>query len=312
MAKVSICVPVYNVEKYIARCLESILSQSYENIEVIVVNDCTPDKSMEIVQSYADSDNRIRIINHETNRGSMCARRTGYMAATGDYITFCDSDDTLPADAIKDLYSAAVTQNADIVSGIIQYIPVDGVSYLWNNLLSNGTDRAAVYNSLLSKEFGHNLCSRLFRREILQGYDYITYENATNGEDGMLFYQVIANVSKVICIDRVVYLYYQNFQSSSNMRLNDQSLQSIVRLNRMRVETASKYVPSIQYWNYVSRVFNSLIANGYNRKGILKQILREERMEEYISVSKMFKYLDFPEYVVILLKRVFCPIFRSI
>ena len=311
MAKVSICVPVYNVEKYIARCLESILSQSYENIEVIVVNDCTPDKSMDIVKSYAEKDQRIRIINHGTNRGLMWTRRTGYMAATGDYITFCDSDDTLPEDAIKDLYSAAVTQNADIVSGIIQYIPVDGVSYLWNNLLSNGTDRSAVYNSLLSKEFGHNLCSRLFRREILQGYDYITYENATNGEDGMLFYQVIANVSKVICIDQVVYLYYQNFQSSSNIRLNEQSLQNIVRANRIRVDTTSKYVSTTQSWKYVSQVFNSLIAEGYNRKGTLCKILRTEGMEEYISIIKMLNYFSLSECCLIIFKRVFYPIIHG-
>ena len=74
--KVSICIPVYNVENYIARCLDSVLNQSYRNIEVIVVDDCTPDQSMAIVEKYAYSDERVRILRHEYNRGLMVARCT--------------------------------------------------------------------------------------------------------------------------------------------------------------------------------------------------------------------------------------------
>ena len=83
MPIISICIPVYNVEKYVGRCLESILSQSFKDIEIVIVNDCTPDKSMDIVRHYAEVDSRIKIVEHDINHGLMMARRTGYMAAMG-------------------------------------------------------------------------------------------------------------------------------------------------------------------------------------------------------------------------------------
>lgn len=241
MPKVSVCIPVYNVEHYIGRCLESILCQSLKDIEIIVVNDCTPDSSMDIVRKYASEDNRIKMIEHSENHGQMVARRTGYMKATGDYITFCDSDDTLADGALEALYNKAVMENADVVSGVIEYIPVKGKRYCWKNELSYGTDKIAVYRSVLTNEFGHNLCSRLFRREILQSYEYETYERATNGEDGMLFYQVVDYVSKVVAIDKIVYEYWQNLQSSSQVRLKDHALRSIALGNAMRKKTSGKY-----------------------------------------------------------------------
>ena len=126
MPKVSVIVPVYNVEKFIRRCLISIQQQSLDDIEIIVVNDATPDNSMAIVQELAKDDHRITILNHEKNLGPMCTRETGYMAAIGDYITFCDSDDYMPKDALEKLYSTAVASNADIVSGNSIYLTVKG------------------------------------------------------------------------------------------------------------------------------------------------------------------------------------------
>lgn len=239
--KVSICIPVYNVEKYIGRCIESIQNQSLKDIEIVIVNDCTPDASIEIVRKYAACDNRIKIVNHDKNRGLMMTRRTGYMAATGDYITFCDSDDTLADGALEALYNSAVRENADIVSGTIEYVPVKGVRRLWKNQLSYGNDKISAFRSLLTGEFGHNLCSRLFHRELLQNNPYETFENATNGEDGMLFYQVVDKASKIIAINQVVYEYWQNLSSSSNVRFKENALRSIAIANTFRKKTAGKY-----------------------------------------------------------------------
>ena len=265
MPKVSVCVPVYNVEQYIERCIESILNQSLKDIEIIVVNDCTPDKSMDIVKSYAKKDKRIKIIEHDVNHGLMMARRTGYMAASGDYITFCDSDDTLPSNALESLYSAAVLDNADVVSGTIQYIPNDGNRFLWANKMDYGYDKIAVYKALLKNECGHNLCSRLFRRNLLQKHSYQTFEGATNGEDGMLFYQVVDNAFKIIAIDSIVYEYYQNMSSSSNVRLNERALWSILLANSLCIKCAGKYreLQNLVTWK-VSRSLFNLKFQGYN------------------------------------------------
>ena len=265
MPKISICVPVYNVERYIGRCLESMQRQSLSDIEIIVVNDHTPDKSMSIVKKYAEKDYRIRIIDHDKNHGQMVARHTGYMAAKGDFIIFCDSDDTLPDDALESLYNKAVKSDADIVSGVIEYIPVKGERYRWKNSLSYGSDKISVFRSLLTDEFGHNLCSRLFRRELLQDYDYETYEKATTGEDAMLFYQVVDNVSKVVTIDKVVYEYWQNLESSSQVRLKDNALKSIAQLNIIRVQTAGQYSELQKLLGKkISSVYWSLKSQGYD------------------------------------------------
>lgn len=286
MPKISICVPVYNVELYIGRCLESIQSQSLSDIEIIVVNDCTPDESMDIVRKHAGQDHRIKIIEHDKNHGQMIARRTCYSAATGDYITFCDSDDTLPKGALEALYNKAESSEADVVSGVIEYIPVDGRRYQWKNCLSYGSGKISVFKSLLTDEFGHNLCSRLFRREILQDYHYQAFEKATNGEDGMLFYQVVEHVAKVVTIDNVVYEYWQNLESSSQVKLKENALKSIALLNATREKTAGKHQELKSLVNKkISSVYWSLTSQGYN----VKKYFYELDLDRYCKLSNLIE-----------------------
>lgn len=299
MPKISVCIPVYNVEKYVGRCLESILNQSLKDIEIIVVNDCTPDNSMDIVRQYAELDSRIRIIENDVNHGQMISRSTAYMAALGDFITFCDSDDTIPNDALEKLYNEAVKTNADIVSGVIEYIPIKGNRYRWDNLLQYGSDKISVFKSLLKDEFGHNLCSRLFRRELLQNYNYETYEKATNGEDGMLFYQVVDHATKVVAVDNVVYKYWQNMESSSQVRLKDNALRSIALLNATRIKTVGKYkVLSALLNKKVSFVFWELKSDNYN----IEIFYKNEGLGEYCKYSLLIKDQGIIKTVKILLK----------
>lgn len=114
----SVIVPVYNVENYLASCLESLLHQNYENIEIIVVDDGSPDRSHEIALSFADHDERIRIIRRE-NGGLGAARNTGIRAALGEFITFVDSDDSVPANAYKTMMNSARKSRSDVVIGAL-------------------------------------------------------------------------------------------------------------------------------------------------------------------------------------------------
>lgn len=302
MAKVSVCIPAYNVEQYIGRCLESVLSQSLKDIEVIVVNDCTPDNSMEIVSRYLDKDCRVKLLKHSENRGLMVTRHTAYMAAHGDYVTFLDSDDTLAEGALEKLYNAAIGTRADIVSGTIEYIPTKGTHSLWTNKLLYGSDKISVLKSLLKDEFGHNLCSRLFRRELLQNYPYETFENATNGEDGILFYQVVDNAKRVVTIDDVVYEYYQNMASSSNVRLTERALRSILILNTIRVQMAGQY-PELKKLvsKKVSGVLFNLKCNGYD----IDKIVIEQNLNHYFRLSTFLKEQGLRDVITIGIK-LFC------
>lgn len=94
--KISVIIPVYNVEKYLSRCLDSVLRQSLREIEVICVDDCTPDGSAAIINSYVQRDSRVKAIHKAQNEGPMKARESGYDMACGEYLFFCDGDDLLP------------------------------------------------------------------------------------------------------------------------------------------------------------------------------------------------------------------------
>lgn len=119
MVKVSVCVPIYGVEKYIEQCAVSLFEQTYDNIEYIFVNDCTPDKSIEVLKSviekYPERKGQVKIINHERNLGLAGARNTAVEKATGEYIAHVDSDDWIDTNYIQELVDVAVKNEADIV-----------------------------------------------------------------------------------------------------------------------------------------------------------------------------------------------------
>lgn len=116
---ISVIIPVYGVEKYIAQCLESVINQTYKNLEIIVVNDGTKDRSAEIAKKYAAQDSRIKVYDFE-NGGISVARNRGLEIATGDYISYIDSDDWLDKRMYETLLKSAIQNNADMVKcGII-------------------------------------------------------------------------------------------------------------------------------------------------------------------------------------------------
>src|SRR4051794_17458760 len=112
--KISIIVPIYNVEEYLRRCLDSLLTQSLTDIEVIAINDGSPDSSLQILNHYALKDNRLKIID-QSNGGVSSARNAGIEAANGEYIGFVDPDDWVDKEMYKIMYQTAVTEQADIV-----------------------------------------------------------------------------------------------------------------------------------------------------------------------------------------------------
>ena len=115
MQLVSIIVPVYNVSQQLPCCLDSLVGQTYSELEIIVVNDFSPDNSQEIIDGYCTRDLRIRPLVHEQNKGPGGARNTGIEAATGDYLLFVDADDWLAPDAVEYLVNVVRERQSDIV-----------------------------------------------------------------------------------------------------------------------------------------------------------------------------------------------------
>lgn len=150
---ISVVIAVYNVEKYIARCCQSLFRQTLENIEYIFVDDCSPDNSIEIVQSvlndYPQRTNQVKIIKHSTNRGVSKTREEGIKNATGEYIIHCDPDDWIELDMYERLYNKAVTEKADIVLCDLWYHYYnDPISYYGKEEPKEKTSRSVLASCL--------------------------------------------------------------------------------------------------------------------------------------------------------------------
>jgi glycosyltransferase involved in cell wall biosynthesis len=304
MLLISIIITVYNVEKYIRRCIESIQSQTIKDIEIIVVDDGTPDNSMTIVEEIANSDNRIKIIRHEKNMGLMWARKTGYMAANGEYITFCDSDDYLPENALELLYNEAISSSADIVSGNLTYVKSNQKEKQLYSTLKYGNDKISAFKSLLRGELLHNLCSKLFKTSILKNYTYKTYEHFTNGEDGCLFYQIVDNIDKIVQINAPVYFYMQNIQSSSQVRLGENAIKSICVTNKLIQDVTGKYPKLKNDLNRrITNLFSSLYSQGYDRDAKLDYYIKIYGLSSYVKLSAIIKYCKLSNLVRLIIRR---------
>jgi glycosyltransferase involved in cell wall biosynthesis len=225
MCDISVIVTVYNAEKYISRCLSSILNQSYGNIEVIVVDDHSIDNSKSVIKRFVEQDKRVRLLENEENCGPAWSRKRGYEMASGKYYIFCDSDDWLPANALETLYDAMTSNSASIVIGdFCNCTDVNVVKSSFKNVLRYGTDKVSVFKSLLLREVLHSLSGKMFDAKLFGNHDFNEKKGFTNSEDAFLFYQLVDNSTKVIAINEFVYCYFENAGSLSRRRLSDNAL----------------------------------------------------------------------------------------
>lgn len=227
---VSIVIPVYKVEKHIKRCLDSILAQTFQDFEIILINDNSPDNSREIIENYARNDNRFRIVDNEENSGAAWSRMVGYSNAHGEYITFYDPDDFLPKDALEMLYNAMVQDGvADICIGNYQRVFPDGSkSAIYENYLKYGHDKWSVAKSTLKKETPHYLWNKMYKTELFKQKELVTYKNFSKSSDEFLFFQVLQNSKKTININNLVYFYYDNKESASYNKDNENALKAMI------------------------------------------------------------------------------------
>ena len=227
MLNVSILTPVYGVEKYIEQCARSLFEQSYTYIEYIFVNDCTPDHSIDILQSliekYPDRASQIRIITHEHNRGVGAARQTALMAATGDYIMFTDSDDFLPTNAVETLVRKAESSEADLI---------DGAYAEWNNGMAGEPQPPfdAKKEKLLKLHICQNIITnrlwgRLYKRSLIIEHQ-IYFEEGINYAEDLFWNTQFLYYAQKATINEVVYYYRMDNMSSYCHDISEKNLLS--------------------------------------------------------------------------------------
>lgn len=220
--KVSVIVPVYNVEKYVSECLDSILNQTLRDIEIIALNDGSTDGSLGILNKYAEQDLRIRVYSHE-NRGLGPTRNRGITLARGDYLAFVDSDDTIEPDALETLYNRAVKEGADVVVGEVMLLYEEDSSK--NRVRTKLPDLKSIQVTESSKEefyktyyfpriISHNACDKLYCIKLVTDNHILFGDNRRIfAEDNWFQLQVFLALPKISVVDKVIYNYRQQADS---------------------------------------------------------------------------------------------------
>lgn len=198
---VSVIVPIFNVEAWLPRCLDSILTQTYRNLEIILVDDGSPDRSGEICDQYGEKDSRIRVI-HQQNRGASAARNRGLDAATGVWISFIDSDDWIETDFYETLLHAARSYNADVVC--CGFSCVDR-PILRDALITVLEGKEILYQLLERKYGAPSLCNKLFRSTLKSSLK--NREDIQLNEDFAANYEVCKKAKRMVFVSKALYHY---------------------------------------------------------------------------------------------------------
>ena len=217
--KISIIVPVYNVERYLRRCLDSICGQTFSEIEIIIVNDGTKDNSQSIINEYSAKDGRIRSVIKE-NGGLSSARNAGLDIAIGEYVGFVDSDDWVEPQMFESMYKAAKESGADIVVCNYRRAYENWESDSFLNLLDENIDLDIIgldgyyYQYFFSYIHGHEVWNKLFRHDIIKKNDLRFEQNQEIYSEDILFNLCfLCHIKKISSISRTFYNYYQRADS---------------------------------------------------------------------------------------------------
>ncbi len=269
MEKVSIVVPVYNTANYLDRCVQSLVSQSYPNIEIVLVNDGSTDNSSEIIKYWQIRDSRVVCVK-QVNQGVTCARKNGVFSATGTWVCFVDSDDEMPQDAVEKMIG--ISDNVEIVVGSI-----DAKGWcVWNFPKFNAYYSKTEYlKDLLWNERIHwGPVAKLFRKELLDDFSFDIPRQITNGEDFLFNLRVAEKVKNVRITNAVVYRYILRSDSAT---FNDPFLSISYCLNFEK-----------EFWRSVSNL------KGYFRfLCLLRSIKSLYRHMKHIFFTKtLWKVLD--------------------
>jgi len=213
---ISIIIPVYNVEKYIHRCMESILSQTFSDFECILVDDCSTDTSGQLCDDYIKKDNRIKVIHNSQNKGSSQTRKVGFEESKGEFILFLDSDDWIEPDMVSLLYQKAELDNCDITICNVYYEDKHKTVSLIKQDFSS-YDKISIIKKLFCYNLRAYLVNKLIKRNLLL---LTNFPELSRSEDYVISIQNIYNAQNIGYILKPLYHYCYNDLSLSQNKKN--------------------------------------------------------------------------------------------
>lgn len=295
-AKVSVIVPVYNAKKYLKKCLESILSQTYTNIEIILIDDASTDGSREIIQEYEAKDERIKAIYNKTNKGLASPNRNkGLDKASGDFVCFIDSDDYIDTNWIQNLLETSIDKKSDVTRGLIK------TEIEEQDAAKSFGDVSAYqdyYNVLLEKMISEDklnmrasVCYSLYSKKIIDKYKIRFDERIRNGEDELWNIQFGYYAKSIVTVDRPTY-YHRRMRKGSIMTAENTTSEGIYFRALMFREIMNFMNSKKDYPKnlYINRFFDLYNMTNNATANLEDEEIAEKIVELFIDILHNIRY----------------------
>lgn len=238
---ISVIVPIYKVEKYLDRCVESIVNQTYKNLEIILVDDGSPDNCPQICDNWAEKDNRIKVV-HKENGGLSDARNTGMPFVTGEIISFIDSDDWIELDMFEKMLDRMREDDSDIVSCGVKWVEENGEIIRDVTAADGVLDTKSSMKELINDgKIKQHVWNKLYKFDLIKD---IPFEKGKYHEDVFWSYQIVGKAKKVSIVKESFYKYVQRANSIMGESYSAKRLDAL-DANKLRCEYMRKYFPEL-------------------------------------------------------------------
>lgn len=310
---ISIIVPVYNVEQYLEKCVDSIINQKYKNLEIILIDDGATDSSGKLCDELAKIDNRIKVY-HKENGGLSDARNYGVERATGDYIGFVDSDDYIDSEMYEELYEAIKKENVDVVECNLKIIYPDRVELFTEQKYYNVYTKQEYLEEYLKIEkiFG-SACVRLIKSDIAKK---LKFPVGKLYEDTYYAYDLIEKVDRYVIMNNPYYNYLMRENSITNTKFNPRIFDLIEIVEKFRKTTYENY-PGLKeaadcrkMYAYFSVLNSILLEENYRDNEYYSEILSYFK-RNYISLLKN-KYINRNRKLSVILIKLNIDLYRKV
>lgn len=294
MPEISVIVPVYKVEKYLDRCIESIVNQTYPDFELILVDDGSPDGSPILCDKWAEKDSRVHVI-HIKNGGASSARNAGLKIAKGNWIAFADSDDWLDRTALKTLYDLANQYNVPMAIGgmrVVQKYTDASIVMKQNAKVLSNADLMSRFFRLNGEPDTHSVCGAIIRRDILEDYSFI--EGRMN-EDVETCYYLARKCEAAVYTDAPLYNYFKNIEGVTNSGFSKKKL-DLLDIWDIVQKQVEQFTPEYSYACEMNckrarfTLLTQMSLNGYDHDDSLmkktKQQLKKEVRQSFWPLMK--------------------------
>lgn len=301
--KFSVLIPVYNVEKYLIDCIESVLQQTYQNFEIILIDDGSIDLSGKICAKYVEKDSRIKLY-HQKNQGVLISRLNAIAKASGNFYLFLDSDDFWDNNLLETVYQTIYEYDCDMVIYKFTIFSIEGVQIsvgIFDNLtIFDNNNKEKLFQKIINNSTLNSLCIKAIKNTILDITDYSQYENIKNAEDLLQSIPLLYKAEKIIYLDKSLYN-YRDHSGSNSKTFNINMYQDITIVRSMVLEYMIKLKIDNNtnlklfyefYFNFILNYISTLINSNVSKSNKISVMLKIQNIKLYLESLEFLKYYN--------------------